>query len=231
MDPLNLAYSRLEKIAKKYRNELERMGVVGVKLSGSIARGTFFYQIFDFGDEKIEVCSDYDIVLAVEKPLTPEKVERLVEIFSEEQFPDNSLEKILIKNMDIKAYATTLEACDGPSRRYVIDPLDTRGKGLARHGVGGKVVYGEEHFRKIENMIEELDPKWRTRTLEEIERRSVYVQGLFRLGKIYRIARITGKGLEKVKEAMKKLKNFRSGNLRPEEVKEVIEEVEKAVYL
>ncbi len=143
----NESWDRPEEIGlerlKKLKNELiERVrGIVGIKLSGSIADGNFFLLQF----KNIYIASDYDILVIIDRYPSREELDTIKNILTKEVY-GTDIERILIENIDIKVLTTEYPY---KGEGVKIPTIYDQDVSVSRHLYGGLIVYGEEFFKNI----------------------------------------------------------------------------------
>jgi hypothetical protein len=207
------AYNRLKILLDELLREVPI--IKGVKLSGSTADGHFF--ILQFGD--IYISSDYDVVILLERYPEEREIDRIREILSKPVYND-VLEKVLLENMDVK-----LLSLEYPykGRGVKTASIYDRDISIVRHLIGGKVVYGEEYFRRI--VVEE---EWIKRQLayRVLERKKIF--DLFtELGAYDRISTLLGldNTVEKIRDIIRRYRDYHK--VAPQQVESLLEECER----
>lgn len=212
------AYNRLEKLGTLLKEELDI--ILGLKLSGSSADGHFF--LLQFGD--LYVSSDYDVIVLLSRYPYKEEVSKIKKILKTPVYK-NVIEKILIENIDIK-----LVTVEYPyqGKGVKVASIYDQDINLIRHLIGGKIVYGKEHFDKIK-----LEGYWIRRQLAHrvLERKKIF--DIFTdLGAYDRIATILNmdKIKNKIKEVISKYKNYHKMTVKEiNELSEKASEIKKEV--
>ncbi len=196
MDIGTIALRRLEIISKELRSKFPF--VIGLKLSGSLAEGHYFY--LQFGDEYIS--SDYDVVVLVNKYPSEREIEEIHHIISKPILgvPE---EKLILRDLDIKILTTEYPYKGVGVKVASIYDSDIN---VQRHLVSGKIVFGKEVF-------EEVKPKsdWILRQLaHRITKRKRIIDSFIELGYLDRVATIYGikEVSEKIKKTIRKFKNY-----------------------
>jgi len=138
--PEDIALKRLETLKEELLKRVE--GILGIKLTGSIADGNFFLLQF----KNIYIASDYDILIVLNHYPSEEEVKTVKEILSKSVY-GSDLENILIENMDIKIITT-----EYPYRGVGIKvpTIYDQDISISRHLYGGKVIYGEKFFSNLD---------------------------------------------------------------------------------
>ena len=207
------AFKRLEALLDEL---LKKVPIIkGVKLSGSTADGHFF--ILQFGD--IYISSDYDVVILLERYPEEEEISRIREILSKSVYND-MLEKVLLENMDIKLLSLEYPyKGKGVKTASIYD----RDISIVRHLIGGRILYGEEYFKRI--VVEE---EWIKRQLayRVLERKKIF--DLFtELGAYDRISTLLGLEtmVKKIRSLIRRYRDYHK--IAPQQVENLIKECEE----
>ena len=204
------AFNRLQKL----KNELlTKIPIIkGIKLSGSSADGHFF--LLQFGDTYIS--SDYDVVVLLERYPTEIEIKTLKKILSKPIYND-MLENMLLENLDIKILSMEYPYKGSGIKTASIFDRDIS---IARHLIGGKIVYGHEYFASIE-----IKDGWIKRQLayRVLERKRIF-DVFTELGAYDRIATILGLNdmIMKIRNIIEIFRDYHK--LSPEEVEELKKE-------
>lgn len=208
-----VAFLRLKKLSSILRREVPK--VVGLKLSGSVAEGHYFY--LQFGKEYVS--SDYDVVVLLKDYPTEREISKIINIVKRPVL-DNPLEILLLRDIDIKLLTLSYPyRGKGVKIASVYDPdIDVQ-----RHLIGGKVIFGKRYFMKFS-----IGDKWVLRQIiHRITKRRRVIDAYIELGYLDRLATIANKRQlsEKIREVIHKFKDYH--RLSEEEVEKLGKEVSR----
>ena len=144
--PEEIGLERLYKLISELLKNID--GILGIKLTGSVADGNFF--LLQFKD--IYIASDYDVLIVLNRYPTHDELSKIKEILSREVF-GTDIEKILLENMDIKVVTTEYPY---KGRGVKIPTVYDQDISVARHLYGGITIYGEKFFKGLNQPSEWL---------------------------------------------------------------------------
>ena len=209
-----IALNRLVKLSKELREKFPF--IIGLKLSGSIAENNFF--LLQFGDNSF-VASDCDVVVLVNKYPEEKELTAVREILRK-NVSGTLLEELLIQLLDIKVF-TTKFPFEGEGIK--VPNVYSGSLSVKRHLYQGKVIFGEDHFKKFEVKDRE--------TLNRLVARVVDRKRIFDLftdlGALIRIVKIL-KVRDVEKEILNIVSRYRNYHiLTDKEIEKFKEEVEE----
>jgi hypothetical protein len=213
MNLQEIAYERLVKISGTLKKRFKN--IVGLKVSGSIAEGHYF--LLQFGETYIS--SDYDIVVLVDNYPTEEEINQITDLLSK-PILDNPLEHLILEDIDVKIITTQFPyKGEGVKIASVYDDNIS----VQRHLMGGRIVFGEEYFRKFEAMN-----KWLLRQIiYRVRKRKKAIDAFIELGGYDRIATILGRYdiSNEIREIISRYRNYHT--LSEEEMGDLNRNVDK----
>lgn len=213
MDIGKLAYERLKKISKEIRKKFPF--VIGLKLSGSLSEGHYFY--LQFGDEYVS--SDYDVVILVNKYPSEKEINDIYSLLSK-QILNIPEERIILRDLDIKILTTVYPYMGSGVKIASIYDNDID---VQRHLIGGKVIFGRKEFEKIKP-----ESEWVIRQLvHRITKRKQIIDCFIDLGYLDRIATLLNlkDKSRKIRSIVRKFRNYHI--LTDDDIKKLIYEVKK----
>jgi|Deesub1362B_J571_1020462.scaffolds.fasta_scaffold00004_405 hypothetical protein len=213
MNLQDIAVRRLEKIKNKIRSQFNN--IIGLKVSGSIAEGHYF--LLQFGD--IYISSDYDVIVLIDNYPSEKEIDEITRLLSKPVL-DNPLEHLILEDIDVK-----IITIDFPYRGDGVKVASVYDDNLSvqRHLMGGKIIFGEEYFRKFETKN-----RWLIRQIAyRIKKRKRAIDAFIDLGGYDRIATILGRYdiSRKIRSIVSKYRNYH--RLSDSELIELNESVEK----
>jgi len=208
-----VAFLRLKKLSSILKREVPK--VVGLKLSGSVAEGHYFY--LQFGEEYVS--SDYDVVVLLKDYPTEREISKIINIVKR-PILGNPLEVLLLRDIDIKLLTLSYPYKGrGVKIASVYDPdIDVQ-----RHLIGGKVVFGNKYFMRFS-----IRDKWVLRQIvHRITKRRRVIDAYIELGYLDRLATIANKRKisEKIREIIHEFKDYH--RLSEKEIRKLCEEVSR----
>lgn len=206
-----VAFLRLKKLSKTLRSSVPK--VIGLKLSGSVAEGHYFY--LQFGKEYI--ASDYDVIVLLKDYPTEREIARIIDIMKT-PILNNPLEILLLRDLDVKLLTLAYPYKGKGVKIASIYDLDID---VQRHLIGGKIIFGKKYFTRFN-----IRDKWVIRQMVyRVMRRRRIIDAYIELGYLDRLAIIVGKKeiSEKIRETVRKFKNYHS--LSDKDINELYKEV------
>lgn len=192
----DIAYRRLTIIGEKLRKKFDK--VIGLKLSGSISEGHYFY--LQFGDEYVS--SDYDVIVLLNDYPEKDEIENIIELIRTPVFND-SLEYIILRDIDVKLLTTAYPyRGKGVKIASVYDPNSD----VQRHLIGGKIIFGEKYFKQHSLYNRRI----LRQIIYRISRRRKIIDSFIELGYLDRIVTILGQRQisTEIRGLVRKYKNY-----------------------
>jgi len=215
-----VGFRRLVKLAPEIRRRFP--WVVALKLSGSLGDN----QYFETNLNGVQICSDYDVVVLIDRIPSREEIKKLVQLLKTPCL-DSDIEKKLLANIDVKIFTVSFPAHHKMRIPSVFDSNET----VWRHLIGGKPVFGEEFFKKYRVADDE---KIRWALVQRHKKRKKAFDLYAHAGFLLRIAKTLGRNdiVKEITETVKKYKDFHTiTDWQLEEFKKKIEEIETKLNL
>ncbi len=211
--PEDIALKRLETLKEELLRRVE--GILGIKLTGSIADGNFFLLQF----KNIYIASDYDILIVLNHYPSEKDIETIKEILSRSIY-NSDLENILIENIDIKIITTEYPYKGSGIKVPTIYDQDIS---ISRHLYGGKIIYGEEFFNTLDKPSDWI----KRQIIHRIIKRKKIFDIFTELGAYDRVAAALNRDdlREKISELVSRYRDYH--RLSNEEIENLSKELEK----
>lgn len=214
-----IGFRRLVKLAPEIRRRFP--WVIALKLSGSLGDNQYFETNLD----GVQICSDYDVVILVDKIPGEEEVKELIRLLKTPCL-NSDIEKKLLANIDVKVFTVNFPTHHKMRIPSVFDSNET----VWRHLIGGKPVFGEKIFKKYSVAD---NKKIRLALVERHKKRKKAFDLYAHAGFLLRIAKILKRNdiVKEIIEIVKKYKDFHTiSDWQLEKFRKKIEEIEKKLH-